>query len=138
MKKKCPHCNAPMVEYKHGLSKGIVRAFIKAVRRAHPGQAFTISECGLTYSERENLRKLKYWGLIKKASTNKDKGGDWIITDRGMRFARGTTFLPCKVWTYRGVVQRFEGKDKYIQDITGGWKYRPEYASEAMPHREGT
>jgi len=135
MKKKCPHCGAPMVEYKHGLSKGIVRAFIKAIKHAHPGRQFAIAECGLTYSERENIRKLQYSGLIEKVG-GKEKGGDWLITDRGMRFAEGKTFLPCKVWTYRGKVQRFEGKDKYIQDITGGWKYRPDYAREATPHEE--
>ena len=136
MKKRCPHCNAAMVEYAHGLSKGIVRAFIKAVQSAHPGRLFTISQCNLTYSERENIRKLKYWGLIKKADTNKDKGGDWIITDRGMRFAMGRACMPVKVWTYRGAVQRFDGKSKYIQEITGGWKYRPDYAKEAVPHEE--
>ena len=132
-KKKCPHCSAPMVEYAHTLSKGIVRAFIKAVMHAHPGKTFAISEVDLTYSQRENIRKLQYWGLMSKVG-GKEKGGDWMISDRGMRFAKGETFLPVKVWTYRGTVQRFDGEDKYIQDITGGWKYRPDYAREAQPH----
>lgn len=123
-----------MVEYPHTLSKGIVRAFAKAIVRSKPGRRFTISECNLTYSERENIRKLQYWRLIEKADTNREKGGDWVITERGFDFATGAIKLKPKVWTYRGAVQRFEGKEKTIQDITGGWKYRAEYAREAMAH----
>jgi hypothetical protein len=125
-----------MVEYAHTLSKGIVRAFVKAIMHAAPRRTFDISEVDLSYSQRENIRKLQYWGLMMKVNDQKQKGGRWLITDRGMRFAEGKTFLPAKVWTYRGKVQRFDGKDKYITDITGGWKYRPDYAREAVPHGE--
>lgn len=126
-----------MVEYKHSLSKGILRAFVKALKHADARFKFSIADCGLTYSERENLRKLQYWGLIEKDG-NKEKGGDWIITKHGIEFATGAAMLPPRVWTYRGEVQRFEGDKISIVSITGGWKYRPEYAREAIPHQGPT
>jgi hypothetical protein len=112
-----------------------VRIFIKAVIHAHPNRSFLFEDINFSsYSEGSNFQKLRYWGLIRKQLAPDSKGGWWSITDRGMRFAEGKIFLPSKVWTYRGDVLRFEGKDKYINDITGGWKYRPEYAKEAQPH----
>ena len=124
-----------MVEYKHSLSKGLVRTFVRAVKRAAPASRFSFSDCGkLSYSQAANLQKLRYWELIVKAETDKERGGDWIITERGFDFLTGRITLHPKVWTYRGVVTKFEGEKKSIQDITGGWKYRIDYAREAEPH----
>ena len=132
--RECPHCGAKMVEYKHTLSKGLVRAFTKVVLHAAPGMKFSIADVDLSYSERGNLPKLKHWGLIKKADVNKDKGGDWLITNLGLNFAAGRVALEKTVWTYRDHVKRFEGEHVYISDIITGWKYRPQYAREAQPH----
>jgi hypothetical protein len=133
--KTCPHCGAKMVEYKHSISKGLARALAKVVRATRGRSRFEISECGLTYSERENIRKLQYWGLITKAPTNSGKGGEWIITTIGMDFLKGTIKVQKSVWTYRGETIRFEGPHINITEVTDGWKYRPDYAREAEPHQ---
>lgn len=133
--KRCPHCDAKMVEYTHTLSKGLIRGFYKAVKSAAPNGYFEIGKvAGLTYSQRENLRKLQYWQVIKKADETSPKGGEWFITTRGMAFIKGKISLPKKAITYRGSVVRFDGKETYVGDVTGGWKYRPEYAKEATAH----
>jgi len=123
-----------MVEYPHTLSKGILRGLVKVIRARGPYDRFHISVCDLTYSERENLRKLQYWGIIERVKSEGPKGGWWLLTVRGMDFAKGIISLPKKVWTYRGKVQRYEGNHVFITEITGGWKYRPDYAREAVPH----
>ncbi len=133
--KLCPHCGAKMVEYTHTLSRGLIGGFYKAVKSAAANGFFEIGKVeGLTYSQRENLRKLQYWSVIRKADETSPKGGEWYITTRGMAFIKGVITLSKKVVTYRGDVVRFEGKQTSIGDVTGGWKYRPDYANEAVPH----
>jgi len=124
-----------MVEYKHSLSKGLVRAFVRVVKHVAPEQEFSFSDCEfLTISQATNLHKLRYWYLISKPEKDEAKGGEWLITDLGMDFATGLIDIQPKVWTYRGTVQRFEGEPTTIEQITGGWKYRPDYARESQPH----
>ena len=132
-KNQCPHCGAKMVEYKHGLSRGLAQALYRITQNLSSGNEFHIGECGMTYSQRENARKLQYWGVIEKIGDKDSKGGRWKITAVGMAFARGNARLRKSVWTYRGAVVRFEGDPVRITDLTDGWKYRPQYAQEAMP-----
>lgn len=136
--KICPHCQAKMVEYKHGLTISLMRAFAKVVIHTAPGRKFVfadLTKSTLTYPQAAALQSLQYWDLIAKDFGNRTKrGGEWIITDLGMRFAQGGIALPKYVWTYRADVIRFEGEKMTIQEVTGGWKYRPDYAREAKPH----
>ena len=122
-----------MVEYKHGLSKGLLRALVKFARGGQ--DVVNLNDCKMNLSQRTNFYKLKYWGLVVKASTN-ERGGEWRMTLTGWQYVRGEIPLHKYVWSYRGNVMRYEGQQFYIQDITDGWKYRPEYAREAQPHQE--
>ena len=132
----CPHCGAKMVEYAHTLSKNILRGFVRIVQSHAPKNTFLFSECDpLSYSQASNIHKLRYWGLIKKVDDSAGKGGDWVITQIAFDFLSGRQPLHPKVWTYRGKVQRFDGEPKYIHEITGGWKYRVDYAQERLPHK---
>lgn len=124
-----------MVEYKHSLSKVLANGFRKVAHAVPKTGQFDIAKCGLTYSERENLRKLQYWNLILKLGDPDNKGGQWIISKLGWRWLRGEIGQPKSVWTYRGTVQKYsEGDRVRIQDVLGGWKYKPEYAEESVPH----
>ena len=130
----CETCGAKVVEYKHGLSKGLLRTLYKMAVAQQTRSPVSMSEVDLTYSQRCNAQKLRYWRLIVKAGDPESKGGDWYVTDRGRRFLRGEFPLPHYAWTYRAETVRFEGPQKYIDEVTDGWKWRPDYARESLPH----
>lgn len=131
----CPTCGGKMVEYTHSLSKSLVRAFYKAFRASDSIGSFKVSQLpGMSHSQLANLQKLRYWDMIRKAPNSNAKGGEWIITRRGRDFIEGRISLSKKVITYRAEVVKFEGVQVSVQDVTGGWKYRPDYAREGRPH----
>ena len=131
--KRCPHCDAKMVEYKHGLSKGLARSLYRISQHLDSNNEYHIAECSLTYSQRENSRKLKHWKIIEKLGDKDSKGGRWRVTDVGMEFLKGHIMLRKYVWTYRDEFVRFAGDRVYITELTDGWKYRPDYVRESVP-----
>jgi len=130
----CETCGAKVVEYKHGLSIGLVRVLYVMASGAPPGSVVSMSDLKLTYSQRCNAQKLRYWYLIEKVHDQDSKGGDWRVTNRGFEFLRGAISVPKDVWTFRGDTVRYEGRSRYIEQVTDGWKWRPDYAREAIPH----
>ena len=127
----CSECGAKVVKYKHGLSKGLMRALVKFSRRGRG--VINLNDCDMDLSQRTNFYKLKYWGILSKASDN-ERGGEWKMNPLGWSFVSGDMPLPQYVWTFHGDVVEFAGKDLFVQQITDGWKYRPDYAREAKPH----
>ena len=130
--KRCPYCDAKMVEHKHGLSKGLLRCLVKLAKAGHGDQ--NLNDLGMNYSQQSNFQKLKYWGIVEKADPNCAKGGEWRITERGWSFVKGEIALQKSVFTYRGAVVGYEGKKLLIEEITGGWKWRPDYARDERSH----
>ena len=131
-KKICEHCGATMVEYKHGLSKGLCRSLAVVTLAFCDTEPHEIRDMNLDYSHRCNFQKLRYWGLVEKIGDKDSKGGLWRITEDGMKFAKGEISAPKFVWTYRGDVVRYEGEEIWITAVTDGWKYRPDYAAESQ------
>jgi hypothetical protein len=132
----CEHCGAKVVEYKHGLSKGLI---VSLVTFAQHGEVGKLSELELSYSQRCNFQKMRYWELVEKVGDPDGKGGTWRLTDQGKRFLSGAVGLPKYVWTYRAKVRRYEGAEVSVGDVFKGewrYKYRPEYAREAQPVAE--
>ena len=133
--KRCPHCDAKMVEYKHSLSKNLLRGFARIVYSVEPALRFQFKDCEfLSYSQASNMQKLRYWGMIQKEADEAGKGGDWLITPLAIKFLKGELSLPVAVWSYRAAWVRDEGATKTVDQITDGWKYRPKYAAEAVAH----
>lgn len=134
--KKCVTCGANIVEYKHGLSKGLLRAFARFVMktRGQVGREVEFHDLGLDYNHGSNFQKLRYWALIEKIGDAESKGGLWALTEQGKIFATGAISLPRFAWSYRGDFVRYEGSKIFIGDVTGGWRYRPDYAAEAVAH----
>ena len=132
----CPHCGAKMVEYPHTLSRSLARVIYRITQNLDADRGFHVGSCDLTNSQINNLQKLRYWGVIAKAPDATAKGGNWILTDRGLAFAQGRIPLRRKVWTHRGEFVRFDGAQIIITDVSDGWKYRPDYAREGRPHRD--
>lgn len=135
--KLCPCCGAKMVEYKHGLSKGLLRGFARVLQRHENKNAFDFKDCEfLTYSQASNMQKLQHWGLIEKENDSSGRGGHWLITDLALSFMKGNIPMPLHVWTYRGKRVRFSEESKYIHEITDGWRYRIDYALDSVNHNE--
>jgi hypothetical protein len=131
----CPTCGAKMVEHKHGLSKGIIRSLYIVAKAQEITNPVKLRKTKLTYSQRANLLKLQYWRLIARANPDKDSG-EWYITEKGFQFLRGEISLPHSVRTFRNEVQKYEGNNLFVMEVTGGWKFASEYAHDAQPHRE--
>ena len=130
-KKHCPYCDAPMVEYPHVLSKGLARCLYRLAQAG--GGPIHLDELKLTYNQRCNFQKLRYWDLVEKSDPENPKGGRWNLTPLGWQFVKGEIEISRKVWSYRAKFSRFEGPTIRIQDVADGWKYRPDYAGEAEP-----
>lgn len=129
--KLCPHCGAKMVEYKHGLSKGILRGLYKLAARG--GGPVNLNDLGLTYNQQSNFQKLRYWGLVEKVDPLSEKGGDWKITASGIAFMKCEQAQPKYAWSYRGDAVRHSTETVMFDEVTEGYKYRPEWARESVP-----
>ena len=135
-KKHCPHCNAPMVEYNHTLSRGLLGA-LRKVAQAGPG-THHVPSLGLTHSQQCNWPKLAYWELVERDfDEGGAKGGYWSITDAGWRFLRGESMAASRVTTYRNTVVAYPGAQVHVFDVLDGWKYRPDYAEDSQPGGNG-
>lgn len=128
----CPHCNAKMVEYKHGLSKALVEGL---TRLANKGIRVNIKDLGLTRNQWDNFQKLRYWDLVEKANPNgNQKGGWWMVTILGIQFLKHGIAIPKTVVTYRGSRIRFEGENVFVNQVVEGYMYRNDYIENSAPH----
>ncbi len=129
----CPTCGARTEAHKHSLSKCLISGLRKALEVADSYGRFDIAAAGLTNSERQNLSKLKYWGILKKQGDATGKGGTWIVAVKGLSFAEGNIDLPKSCRTYRDELLEFTGNKVNIKDLADGWRWRPDYARDARP-----
>lgn len=121
-----------MVEYKHGLSKGLVTGLIKI---AHHAQPINLKHLDLTRNQWDNFQKLRYWNLVEKCGDLSGKGGIWKITALGKAFVLGEVAARRFVWTYRGTRTKYDGDEIFIFRIIEGYKFKPDYSEEAVPHK---
>jgi len=134
-KKTCPTCGAKMVEYRHAFSKGIAVGLLRLYYIDGPTKLGALE---LTYNQRCNFQKARYWELAEIVSDpeNGTVNSHWQITDLGRRFVEGDAKINRSVWTYRADRVRFEGKLVSFKDFHDGYKKRPDYAREARPHSD--
>jgi hypothetical protein len=85
-KKTCEHCGASMVEYKHGLSVGLVTGLIKIAKVKNP---INIKQLGLTRNQWDNFQKLKYWDLVDPGKRREVEGRCLGDHQEGSRFRQG-------------------------------------------------
>lgn len=126
----CPHCGAKNVEYRFSFNEGLA-IFLRKLKDA--GGIAKTDDLGLTYSQRTNSQKLRYWKLAEPYlnAEGKKKRGWWKITTLGEAFINGLTKIQHIAVTVRGSVIRHEGKQIYIKDVMEGWKYHGDYADQA-------
>ena len=93
-KEYCDHCGASIVKYKHSLNAGMIKGLILLDKA---GGTSLFSDLNLTFNQKNNFQKLRYWSLIKSVSP-----GCWSITGLGLQFLLGEVYLPKRVQTFRG------------------------------------
>lgn len=130
--KRCPTCEAKMVEYRHALNKNIVSCLYVLLKA---GGMIQFSELNhkTSFNQRNNFQKLQYWDLIRKVSDQDGSrsGGHWKLTEVAMSFLRGKKYLHKTAVTYRNRVVRHEGDLIGITDL--GWepyRRRDDYAGD--------
>ena len=127
--KRCPHCEAKMVEYRHTFNKGLAHGLYELFVAG--GGPINLRSLKLTRTQWTNFQKLRYWGLVSR--TKED--GEWTLTAKGADFIiRGTT-IPKWVYTYRGDTVRFEGEACIFNEVHyPKYDKKPDYVATATPH----
>jgi hypothetical protein len=129
---RCEHCGALLIEYRFGFNKALAR-FLGLLFEAGKIPVRTDS-LDLTYSQRTNSQKLRYWALADPVIDTEEqvlKRGWWQITDKGCSFVRGEISIPKYAVTKRGVVVRHEGDQILFRYVSGGYEYHGDYADQA-------
>lgn len=122
---RCPHCDAKIVRYKHGLNEPLVGALVKL---ANAGGEANISKIGLTHNQICNFQKLRYWDLVRKC----DVDGCWHVSTKGYSFLSGSISIKKQAITFRGKTVAFDGKDIFITSyLPTAWMKREEYILNA-------
>lgn len=129
--KYCDHCGAKTVRHKHVITKMLVDAL--RVVAAHQTPIAPIRTLSLSYSERANFPKLKYWGLVTKADPENLKGGSWRVTVKGQDFLAGRLAVPASLMTYRDEVVEVAGEKIFVHEAKGRTRERLDYAMDEQP-----
>lgn len=126
---KCHHCGAKIVRYKFSINQGIARFVIELFRAGKPVKT---NDLGLTYSQRTNSQKARYWGLAQPFvnEESKRKAGWWVITEKGKKFCRGEIKIPRQVIMFRNNIEQYKGDFVAIDDIAEGYQYRSDYQDQ--------
>lgn len=127
----CQHCGAKMVEYKFSFNKGMAQFLLKLYDAQGPAKT---DELGLTYSQRTNSQKLRYWGLaepVTDTAEQRKKSGWWKITAAGYLFVNGEISIQKFAVMYRNVFRRYEGGEIYFKDVYEGYQNRAEFKEQA-------
>jgi hypothetical protein len=145
--KICECCGAKMVTYKHKINKG---ATIAMKRLYDMGGKAHLELLGLTYNQRCNFQKLRYWGLAHNSDGKKN--GVWELTGMGENFVEGKTAVMSHAASYRGdPVELPPNVKKYAKPVLFSeiypyiiqdkeavrYKQREEYADDAEPFYTG-
>jgi hypothetical protein len=131
--KRCEHCDAKMVEYRHVFNKGLAHGLYELW--ASGGGPISLRSLRLTRVQWTNFQKLRYWGLVSRTRQE----GEWTITPHGLSFVTQGTPIKKWVWTYRGDTVRFDGDTCFFADVHNVmYEKRPDYIATARPHGEST
>jgi hypothetical protein len=109
--KRCEHCDAKMVSYRHAFNKGLASGLFEL--HISGGGPISLRNLKLTRTQWTNFQKLRYWDLVEKTGVD----GEWKITTKGNEFITSGTSIQKWVWTYRGQTDKFEGDTCFFNDI---------------------
>lgn len=80
--------------YCHSLSAGMVQSLIAVAKRfIETGKPVNVLDLDLTYNQKSNFQKLKFWELV--VSPEKTRG--YYLTKKGVNFLKGKIQMPNKI-----------------------------------------
>ncbi len=135
--KRCEHCNAKMVEYRHVLNKSLVNILVYILDNNYELVMKDVRG-RLTHNQLANLQKLRYFDLIVNPKDEEGKriDGVWILTETGLDFVFGNIGVKKAVFTYRGEPQRFDGETVFFKDIDEEtWRKKQDYIKDQVAKR---
>lgn len=126
----CHECGAKLVEYRFTFNRGLAVFLSRLFNADRPTRT---DDLGLTYAQRTNSQKLRYWNLAEPVvnPTTERRRGWWQITEKGKQFVRGAIKIPRHAITKRNVVQRLEGEEIAFSEFAEGYEVRGDYADQA-------
>lgn len=129
----CETCGAKLLSYKHKFNKGMAKGLMILHKKG--GSAGLRDMTELSFNQKNNFQKIRYWGLIEKGES-----GLWEITRHGINFLMNKVMIQKKVKTFRGLVEGFEGEFISILDAFGdyGYWYRENYLENTERNSDGT
>jgi hypothetical protein len=131
----CKCCGAKSVVYTYSFNLGLSILLAKLFKADGP---VSTDDLGLTYSQRTNSQKLRYWGLAEPhlVDETRQKRGWWVITEKGKAFVRGEITIPQKAKIRRNVVLELTGEDILFDDVCQGYLYHQDYADMVVEQLE--
>jgi hypothetical protein len=132
--KRCPECDAKMVEYRHSLSRSLASCLHVFANRGGTIEFSQVND-EMTFNQKNNFQKLQYWGLITKIfDVDGRVEGLWSLTPGGYQFLQGRVSVSKSVWTYRNKVSRFDGDQVFITDLGyEPYRRREDYVADEKP-----
>ena len=113
--KTCPYCGHREVHYKHSLTAGLVQ--VMRILWDAGGGPIHYSKLDLSYSQASNLQKLRYFGLVAKATHTEKRSGYWLLTTNGVWFLTGKYRTRRNRWTKDGQVLYADGDPVTIHEV---------------------
>jgi hypothetical protein len=116
----CPCCNKNVKLYKVKLTAGMVSVLIKFYKAREKGWIHPIKDFKTVNGD---YAKLRHWGFLEKNNFNNDPtikaSGLWMITNVGISFIKGETYVPQKVMLYNNKFYGFDGDTVGVKEALG-------------------
>lgn len=136
----CSHCGQTIKIYRYGISTSMVNV-LKAMGRASTrgGAIIDVDKLDLRHSERTQLTKLRFHGLVAKV---KEDGHQiprhWVITTKGWQFIAGNE-IQAKVVVYNNQVLGHDGgmtTIKRVGGLAGDFEQQPVTEAESRQYSD--
>lgn len=114
----CTHCHQTIKIYRYGISTTMVTVLRQMAKQVGRG-AIDVDKLDLKHSERTQLTKMRFHGLVAKVKEDgRQVARHWIITTKGWQFL-GSHEIPAKVIVYNNQVLGHDGGTTSIARVGG-------------------
>ena len=134
--KHCECCGAKIVEYKHVLNQGLVKALFELSKHKMP---MPLTDIDITRNQWTNFQKLRYLGLAEKELHEDGSGtGRWFVTTAGREFINNGVPIKTVAWSFRGNPVRLDGPEVLFEDIINReYRRKRDYVKDRVAHELG-
>lgn len=118
----CSHCHQTIKIYSYGVSRSMISVLraMAASTTKDTGRAIDVDKLSLKHSERTQLTKMRFHGLVAKVKDKNDVqiARNWLITRKGWQFLAGEP-IQSKVLVYNNQVLGHDGDTIVIERVDG-------------------